>query len=60
MNRSFVEDDSLSPKIDVEFGIAAKKAFRDLPRLTYQIALIFMQLFVFSRIITNDNQFYRI
>ena len=58
MNRRFVEDDNFASKIDVKFGIAAEKTFRNFACLPYQIALIFMQLLIFPRVIADDDQLY--
>ena len=60
MHRGFIQNDRFPPKIDAELRGAAEKVFGNLACLSDQIALIGMQLLVFSRIVADNDELYRV
>lgn len=56
VNRSFVQDNRVRPKVNSERGIFPKKSFCDFPGLPDQISIVFRKLLVLAWIVANHNQ----
>ena len=57
MHGCFIQDDDVFSEIGLQFGIAPKKTVGDFPALSDEVAIVDRKLFVFARIVADDDQF---